>query len=153
MKKAFLAASAIIAGLLLPAAALAQDNNGAGFRPADAGVGTLAPNQAHFLCSAAINSNGTIATRLVGSFINGPPLTVRLSLGTYQVSFNGPCANVQIANGWFRVIQPDTLTTGSLPARSCTVADRGGVPSAVFIQCFNNAGTLTDTSFTVSVSR
>jgi hypothetical protein len=60
---------------------------------------------------------------------------------------------VQIANGWFRVIQPDTLTIGSLPARSCVVADRLGVPSALFIQCFNNTGVLVDTSFTVSVSR
>jgi hypothetical protein len=104
------------------------------------------------LCTAAINSNGSIATRLVGSFIN-PGTTFRISLGTYQVGFNGPCSNVQIANGWFRVIQPDTLTIGSLPARSCVVADRFGVPSGLFIQCFSNTGALVDTSFTVFVSR
>jgi hypothetical protein len=142
----------ILAAGLVPAASLAQDTNGGGFSPNNAIAGSLAPNQGHFLCTAAINSNGTIATRLVGSFIN-PGTTARLSLGTYQVGFNGPCANVQIANGWFRVIQPDTLTTGTLPARSCTVADRAGVPSALFIQCFSNTGALVDTSFTVSVSR
>jgi hypothetical protein len=142
----------ILAAGLLPGAALAQDTNNGGLKPADTAVGSLAPNQGHFLCTAAINSNGSIATRLVGSFIN-PGTTFRLSLGTYHVGFNGPCSNVQIANGWFRVIQPDTLTIFTLPARSCTVADRSGVPSALFIQCFSNTGALVDTSFTVSVSR
>jgi hypothetical protein len=32
-------------------------------------------------------------------------------------------------------------------------ADRDGVPSALFIECFNAAGVDTNTSFTVSVSR
>jgi hypothetical protein len=54
---------------------------------------------------------------------------------------------------WFRIIQPDTLTLGTLPALTCTVADRFGLPSAVFIECFNSAGARTNTSFTVSVSR
>jgi hypothetical protein len=135
---------------LVPGAALAQDNNGG--TKANATPGSLTPNQGHILCTAAINSDGTIATRLTGSYINSAN-TKRLSTGTYQVAFNYPCGNVQIVWGWFRLVQPDTLTDGTLPARSCIVADRAGVPSALWIQCFSNTGALTDTSFTVSVSK
>jgi hypothetical protein len=118
-------------------------------------VGSLAPNEGHILCTAAINSNGTIATHLFGGTFDyiDAPRTFRLSTGRYQVGFKGPCPNVQIANGWFRIVQPDTLTGGVLGPRYCTVANRDGVPSALFIECFNNAGADTDTSFTVSVSR
>ena len=56
-------------------------------------------------------------------------------------------------NGWFRIVQPDTLTGGVLGPHYCTVADRDGNPAGVFIECFNNAGVDTDTSFTLSVSR
>jgi hypothetical protein len=121
-------------------------------------VGSLTPNQAHLLCSAAINSNGTVATHLFGG-TGAPfdsidaPRTFRILPGRYQVGFKAPCPNVQIANGWFRLVQPDTLTGGVLGARYCTVADRDGVPSALFIECFNAAGVDTNTSFTVSVSR
>jgi hypothetical protein len=57
--------------------------------------------------------------------------TLRLSLGTYQIAFKGPCGIIQIKNGWFRVIEPGTLTFGTLPARGCTVADCNGVPDAL----------------------
>ena len=75
--------------------------------------------------------------------------------GRYQVGFKAPCPNVQIANGWFRLVQPDTLTGGVMAARFCYVANRDppGPPSALFIECFNAAGVDADTSFTVSVSR
>jgi hypothetical protein len=102
--------------------------------------------------TAAINSDGTIATTLAGSFIN-PATTSRLSLGEYQVGFKGPCGNVQSINGWFRIAQPDTLTGGATGSRYCTVADRVGNAAGVFIECFNGAGAFADTSFTLSVSR
>jgi hypothetical protein len=114
----------------------------------------LTPNQAHLLCSAAINSNGTVATHLFGGtgapfdFIDAPR-TFRLNTGRYQVGFKAPCRNVQIANGGFRLVQ----LGGELRARCCYVANRAGVPSALFIECFNAAGVDADTSFTVSVSR
>jgi hypothetical protein len=142
--------SVALCAALVPGAALAVDNNGP-VGP-DLGVGTAAVNGGRILCTAAINTNGSIATTLAGSFID-PVNTHILGTGIYQVAFKGPCGNIQSINGWFRLIQPDTLTTGSLPARSCTVADRGGLVSGLFITCFNSAGVLTNTSFTVSVSR
>jgi hypothetical protein len=108
-----------------------------------------ADNHGHFVCTAAITANGGVFS---GEYVNDA-LTSRLSPGTYQVAFKAPCPNVQIANGWFRIAQPDTLGTGSLPARSCIVADRAGVPSAIWVQCFNQAGAVTDTPFTLHVSR
>ena len=79
-----------------------------------------------------------VATTLAGSFID-PATTLKapdgVKVGTYQVGFKGPCGNVQIQNGWFRIVQPDTLTFGTLPARSCTVADRFNVHNAIWIQC------------------
>lgn len=148
-KNALLALS-LCAGLI-PGAALAVDNNG-GTGPLNATPGSLAVNGGRFICTAAINSDGTIATTLIGSFIDGAH-TLRLAPGRCQVAFKGPCANVQIANGWFRVVQVDTLTTGMTGAHYCTVADRNGVTNAVFMESFNQAGGRADTSFTISVSR
>jgi hypothetical protein len=150
----FLALS--LAAGLVPGLALAQQNGPGGPVPANTVVGSLAVNGGRILCTAAINSNGTIATTLAGSFID-TATTLKapdgVKVGTYQVGFKGPCGNVQIANGWFRLVQPDTLTFGTLPARSCTVADRFNVHNAVWIQCFDHHGNLVDTSFTLSVSR
>jgi hypothetical protein len=50
-------------------------------------------------------------------------------------------------------IQPDTLNNSVMPDRSCYVADRFGVASALFIECFDHNGSDANTSFTVSVSR
>jgi len=142
--------SVAMCAAVVPGAALAGDNNG-GPAP-NAPVGSLALNAGRILCTAAINSNGTIATTLAGSFIN-PATTSRFGLGLYQVGFKGPCSNVQAVNGWFRIVQRDTLTTGSLGAGSCAVADRSGNPAGVFVNCFNGTGGAADTSFTLSVSR
>jgi hypothetical protein len=149
-----LGASSLLLGMaigLFPGAASAVDNNTGAKPPNTSG---LAPNQGHILCTAAINSNGTIATKLsvANSYID-PTNTIKLGIGTYVVAFAPPCSNIQIANGWFRLVQRDTLTTGTLPAGSCIVADRGDVPSALFIQCYDQRGNLSNTSFTVSVSR
>jgi hypothetical protein len=142
--------SVALCAALVPGAALAVDNNG----PAEPnlGIGTAALNAGRILCTAAINSNGTIATTLVGSFIV-PGTTSRFGPGLYQVGFKGPCSNVQSINGWFRIVEPDTLTTGSTGPRYCTVADRAGNPAGVFVECFNSTGGFADTSFTLSVSR
>jgi len=108
-----------------------------------------ANNHGHFVCTAAIRSNGSVFS---GEYVN-PGLTAKLATGTYQVAFNNPCPDVRIAGGWFRIAQPDTLTIGSLPAQTCIVADRFGVTSAIWVQCFNAGGALVDTSFTLHVSR
>ena len=138
---------------LLSSAAFAQGINSG---PVHASVSSRAiaeTNHGHFVCTGAINANGTIASPVSEADYIDATKTLRLSLGTYQVGFLPPCPNVQITNGWFRIVQPDTLTIGTTGPVFCTVADRAGVPSAVFVECFNNAGAFTDTSFTISVSR
>jgi hypothetical protein len=149
-KNALLSVALCVA--VVPGAALAGDNNNNGGPAPNAPVGSLALNAGRILCTAAINSNGTIATTLVGSFIN-PATTSRVGLGQYQVGFKGPCSNVQAINGWFRIVQRDTLGTGLLGAGSCAVADRAGNPAGIFVNCFNGTGGAADTSFTLSVSR
>jgi hypothetical protein len=56
----FLALS--LAAGLVPGLALAQQNGPSGPVPANAVVGSLAVNGGRILCTAAINSDGTIAT-------------------------------------------------------------------------------------------
>src|SRR5262249_54309 len=107
----------------------------------DASGPALHTNEGHFLCTAPITPP---RCGFSGQYVNGA-LTFRILpfQGAYQVAFLAPCPNVQIANGWFRICQIDTLTTGSANGY-CTVADRVGVPSAVFVQTFNAAGVPTN---------
>ena len=144
---------AVLATLLLGVGVAVAASNGVPHAPGDVVVNTLVPNQGHFLCTAAINSDGTIATATPQFSHVNPALTSRLATGQYQVGFLAPCADARIRQGFFRVVQPDTLFDGSLPAgASGTVADRGGVPAAIFVQC--SVGTVvTDMSFTLSLSR
>jgi len=142
---------------LIPGAALAQDDNTGGTKgpqgPLSVTPGTQRTNHGHLLCGVAINANGTIATVVSEARYIDPATTSRLAAGTYRVGFTAPCGNVQAVNGWFRIAQPDTLTTGSTGPRYCTLADRVGLPNAIFVQCFNQAGVATDTSFTLSAIR
>lgn len=119
----------------------AMGANDGGVAPADAPAGSLLDNRGHAVCTAAINSTGTKAGG------NTVAASTRLALGQYQVTFKAPCTAVTAANGWMRVVQVDTLTTGSLPSIKCTTADRSGVANAVWVACYNSAGAAADTSF------
>ncbi len=147
--------SVLIAGAAMaaPAARAPADNNGppGGVRAmiAPRSAAPVTSNHGHFVCSAAIQSNGAVFS---GEYVVAAQ-TTRIATGQYQVGFAAPCADVRIANGWFRVVQPDTLNIGTLPQTDCITADRYGVVNAVWIECYNQAGTPTDTSFTLSVSR
>jgi hypothetical protein len=145
---------------LVPGIALAQNaaNGGpeGGMRDnMDAAGPALNTNEGHFLCTAAITAAGGVFS---GQYVNRdltrkvPPSEGGLPHGAYQVAFLAPCPNVQIANGWFRICQIDTLTIGTVNGY-CTVADRAGVPSAVWVETFNVQGVPTDLPFTLSVSR
>jgi hypothetical protein len=147
--------AALVSGIALAAAAVNEGPVGGMDADMDAAGPALNTNEGHFLCTAAITSAGGVFS---GQYVNGA-LTFRLTPamggllhGSYQVAFLAPCPNVQIANGWFRICQIDTLTTGTVNGY-CTVADRFGVPSAVFVETFNAAGVPTDLPFTLSVSR
>src|ERR1700686_903709 len=91
--------SVALCAALVPGAALAVDN---GPVAPDLAVGFGALNAGRILCTAAINTNGSIATTLAGSFID-PVNTHILGTGVYQVAFKGPCSNIQSINGWFRL--------------------------------------------------
>jgi hypothetical protein len=136
----------------VPGAALAGDDN----VPSGMKAGAMPPpargaenNHGHFVCTAAINAGGGVFS---GEYVNAAQ-TSNLSPGTYQVAFKAPCSDVRIAGGWFRIAQPDTLTWGTMPTRTCTIADRANNVSAIWVQCFDGTGRLTNTSFTLHVSR
>jgi len=97
--------------------------------------------------TAAINPDATVANCFQCNKAN----TVHVTTGSYQVGFN---TNVTANNGWSRWVQVDTLTTGTITNVSCTTADRAGLVTAVWVQCFNNStGALQDTSFFLFVAR
>jgi hypothetical protein len=137
--------------------------------PAIAGPGT-STNEGHFICTAAINANGTVFS---GHYVNASQTgrvlassggcgTTPANAGCYQVSFNtagSPCPHATIAAGWFRVCQIDTLAFGTLSG-FCTVADRAppGPAGAIWVETFSNSGpggsiVSTALPFTLSVSR
>jgi hypothetical protein len=99
--------------------------------------------------TAAINADGTVAS----CFNCGRPTTLHLATGQYQVSFPAVSSNITANNGFSRWVQVDTLTNGAIVGVSCATADRGGVPNAVWIDCFNGAGTEVDTSFFLFVAK
>ena len=131
---------------LTPGLALAASNGGPAAGAPDA-TGLL-PNQAQGLCTAAINSDGSIA----GGFHVNPTKTLHLGTGQYQVSFTFPCNPPLAKNGWMRFVQVDTLRAGSLPSTTCETADRLGEPSALYINCESN-GAPVDTSFMLMVTK
>ena len=146
-------ATVALAPIALSAAPESSDTNdnvpsgmgGAKMASTPAGIS----NHGHFVCTAGIRANGSVFS---GEYVNAAQ-TTRLGTGTYQVSFSQPCPDVRIALGWFRICQPDTLTWGTLPSRTCIVADRAGNASAIWVRTFDAAGNLADTPFTLSVSR
>ena len=98
--------------------------------------------------TAAINADGAVAS----CFNCNKAATVHLfPPGTYQVAFN--FGNVTANAGFSRWVQVDTLSTGATVGVSCATADRAGVPSAIWVQCFNGSGALVDTSFFLFLAR
>jgi hypothetical protein len=129
-------------------AAIAGPNDPDGRVPADAPAGSLANNQGALLCTAAINSDASIAggTQYVAS-------ATSLGTGYYEVIFKGACKNITAARGWARMVQVDTLTTGSISGVSCTSADRAGNVDGVWVSCTDGAGAQVNTSFFLFVLR
>jgi hypothetical protein len=143
------AALVVTASLAVTRHAAAQgmtESNGADLTHAARAAVVLAnPTRGIPFKTAAINSNGTIAScfRCVSA--------INFFGGAYQVIFD---ENVQATNGWSRWLQVDTLTTGSISNISCTTADRAGNVNGVFVLCSNNStGVSTPTSFFLFVAR
>lgn len=145
------ALAAFLAAILPASAALADDNTGGELAPMDAAVGSLRPNFGNAVCTAAINSTGTVAG---GASVNLNALeTRRLGVGNYEVDFRNPCQDVRAVSGFARHIQIDTLTSGSAPPIVCTTADRAGDISSVWVVCYDLTGAPADTSFFLTITR
>lgn len=142
------------AALAFSSAALADNNGGSGgVTRYDAAANSIADSHGQVMCTAAINSDGTVGGGQGVSANIGQ--TYHVGVGQYQVGFatSSGCRNITAANGFFRWVQVDTLTYGSAAPVSCSTADRYGNAQAVFVQCVNGAGALTDTSFMLFVAR
>ena len=141
-------------GVVLFSAAVAQSaqNTPTGQRPADIAPGSAEPTRGVVFFTAAINSDGSIASCFGCDATN----TQRLGVGQYQIDFG---QNAQAINGWSRWVQADTLTTGSEDAW-CNTADRAGDVNAVWVNCQHAGGPGSmgnsapfDTSFFLFVAR
>jgi len=129
--------------------ALAQDDNGG--EGMDAPVGSLGNGGGAALCTAAINSDGTVAG---GRYVNkNAAETRRLGPGNYEVDFFAPCNNITAARGYMRYVQVDTLQVSTTPAVFCTTADRAGDPSSIWLLCYDFNGVPTDVSFFLVITR
>src|SRR5262249_16492659 len=76
-----------------PAVAQKAQNASNGQRPADIAPGSAEPTRGVVFFTAAINSDGSIAS----CFGCDPANTQRLGVGTYQIDFG---QNIQAINGW-----------------------------------------------------
>jgi hypothetical protein len=151
---ALTSATALSLGVLLSGNAFAQNaaNTESGLRPLNLAPGAAEPTRGVVFFTAAINSDGTIAS----CFECSPANTKRLGVGQYQIDFG---ENVQAVNGWSRWVQADTLTTGTEDAW-CNTADRAGDANAVWVNCQHAGGPGSmgtsapiDTSFFLFVAR
>ena len=140
-----LAVALSLSTALFSIAAMGQEENG----PTDLDLAKVTKSVGQVLCTAAVNSTGTLA----GKF--GAKSATHLATGQYQVTFGGGAcgANVQAKTGHMRWVQVDTLTAGSISHVRCTTADRAGDVAAVYVLCEGVGGVLEDTSFFLFVAR
>lgn len=139
------------------------DNNGGAVSRNNVTPGSLGNSQGQVLCTAAINSDGTVAG---GLHVTNNPLgsTGRATgepVGRYQVQFGSTAcggadpAGITAARGFWRWVQPDTLQIGTLnPPVICSTADRASDVHAVWVECrAAGTGDLTDASFMLFLAR
>ena len=155
MHRVTLKSLALAAGLVMTLAGIAsaqEPNTLPGQSPVPAAVTLSQATRGVVFYTAAINSDGTVAS----CFGCNRARTFKLSTGQYQVDFG---KNVQANNGFSRWVQADTLTTGTENAW-CNTADRAGDANAVFVNCQTTGGpgsmgnsAPVDTSFFLFVAR
>ena len=135
MKRFVLANVALLClGVALSGAAVAQKapNTVPGVRSFDLAPGSAQPTRGVVFFTAAINSDGSIAS----CFNCDPADTFQIGVGQYQIGFG---QDVEAINGWSRWVQADTLTTGTEDAW-CNTADRAGDVNAVWVNCQHAGG-------------
>ena len=99
--------------------------------------------------AAHITGTGTPSvTRFFSNLTSSPtPTVTRLSTGVFEVNFNG---TQDISARFFQVV-PGNPATGVPLTGFCDVTPRLGVPTALFIQCWDPAGVAIDNRFFVQV--
>jgi hypothetical protein len=122
----------LCSGVAFSSGALAQSNTVPGVTAHSLAPLSAEPTRGVVFFTAAINSDGSVASCFECNQAN----TQRLGVGVYQVDFG---QNVQAINGWSRWVQGDTLTTGTENAW-CNTADRAGDPNAVWVNCQTTGG-------------
>jgi hypothetical protein len=165
MRREFaLSAAVAILGIAIASGASAQTADELNTRPGAAPApfnltpGSAQPTRGVVFFTAAINSDGSVAS----CFGCNTARTIRVTVGRYIVDFG---QNVQAINGWSRWVQPDTLQTGIVgtlanPGAFCTTADSIADSNAVWINCQHGGGpgsggqaAFFDTSFFLFVAR
>jgi hypothetical protein len=133
-------------------------NTRTGATPFNLTPGSAQPTRGVVFFTAAINSDGSVAS----CFGCNATKTIRVTVGRYIVDFG---QNVQAINGWSRWVQPDTLQTGIVgtgnnPGAWCSTADSAADSNAVWINCQHSGGAgsqgqaeFFDTSFFLFVAR
>ena len=152
MKKRFAMIGTLgFAAALLCGNVYAQNNAPSGVAPADVAAFGQG-NRGAVLCTAAINSDGSVAG---GAGVDKINTIHEAGVGQYGVVFKAPCGgNIRVNNGWARWTQVDTLQFGTTNG-TCTTADLGltiGV-GGIWVNCFDNVGALADRSFSIFVAR
>jgi hypothetical protein len=109
-----------------------EHNAPSGHVRANIAPGSAQPTRGVVFFTAAINSDGTVAS----CFGCNAAQTKKLGTGEYQIDFG---QNVQAINGWSRWVQPDTLTIDTENVW-CNTADRSGDIDAVWINCQTSGG-------------
>ncbi|MEM9300489.1 MAG: hypothetical protein AAGE01_00165 [Pseudomonadota bacterium] len=136
---------------LLASAAVAQDlNEPTGAVSKDVTPGSIPSSTGQVLCSAAMNSDGTVG----GGLSVDTGRTQRLDVGIYEVIFRGfSCRDIRASRGYYRWLQVDTLTTSFEDPAICTTADRADRINGVYVACFDLNGNPVDTSFFLFVGK
>jgi hypothetical protein len=121
-----------------PPSAAELNNSRPGVVPFDITPGSAQPTRGVVIFTAAINSNGSVAS----CFGCDKAKTFRVGVGRYIVDFG---ENMQAVNGWSRWVQPDTLQFGIVgstgnPGAWCTTADAAADSNAVWVNCQHAGG-------------
>lgn len=139
---------ATVSAMVLMGSLAAHGSDNGGYAK-DVAEGSLKSNHGMTLCTAAINSDGTVAG---GQHVNKND-TARTSIGQYEVAFFKPCNDVRASQGFMRIMQVDALDDTFVVPAVCSTADRNGNKAAVYIFCSDLDGNPIDVSFFLHVSR
>jgi hypothetical protein len=139
--------AAAILMISLVGMAVAQEESLGTPGPQDVTAGSLPYTEGKVLCTASVNSSGTLAGGLHSAS------SARFATGKYHVTFNERCGNVTAVNGFSRWVQVDALGVGEQDGIICSTSDMSGNASGVTVNCTNGMGTHVNASFFLFIAR